>query len=328
MRCHSMIRIRTSERQPELLESSTSSVKHLAQAACGLTVLLASAVSAYDPLHEEIFEGLFGGHTPRKKAPGGKQVIDETLSRETLSDQPLAIDDPDLQACIDRALPDTSMTQIQTVEVVGDADWTRQFTRTVHWKQYERSHSRLYMRIDKPGADAGIAILFVEQGSDKPDYFAYSPAIKRPRRVTGSAMTTSVLGTDFTYEDLSHFQTIINTERAIRRHDAVINDRATYVLETIPDENASAYSQIRSYLDMDLCVPIKTEFFGHNGSLDKELVIDPADVQQVDGQQIPFRAVMFNHRQKSRSIFVVDSVEVDPELGDNLFSVAGLKKGR
>ena len=111
-------------------------------------------------------------------------------------------------------------------------------------------------------------------------------------------------------------------------NDAVINDRATYVLETIPDENASAYSQIRSYLDMDLCVPIKTEFFGHNGSLDKELVIDPADVQQVDGQQIPFRAVMFNHRQKSRSIFVVDSVEVDPELGDNLFSVAGLKKGR
>ena len=84
------------------------------------------------------------------------------------------------------------MTQSQTVEVMVDADWTRKFTRTVHWKRYERAHSRLYMRIDKPGSDAGVAILFAERGDDKPDYYAYSPAIKRPRRVTGSAIDLAV----------------------------------------------------------------------------------------------------------------------------------------
>ena len=245
-----------------------------------------------------------------------------------MSAEPLDINDPELQACIDRALPQTSMTQSQTVEVMVDADWTRKFTRTVHWKRYERAHSRLYMRIDKPGSDAGVAILFAERGDDKPDYYAYSPAIKRPRRVTGSAITTSVLGTDFTYEDLRHFQTIINTENAVRRDDAVISDHPTYVLETVPQENVSACSQIRSYLDKDLCVPIKTEFFGHNGSLDKELIIDPDDVQQVEAQWVPYKAVMFNHVHKSRTVFSVESVEIDPDLGDNLFTVAGLKKGR
>ena len=299
------------------------SISSLATILSGLTILITSPAFADDPLGDEIFDILFDDVSPTVK-----KANDKTLRPATLSSEPLDINDPELQACIDRALPKASMTQTQSVEVVGDDDWTRQFSRTVHWKRYERAHSRLYMRIDKPGSDAGVAILFAERGDDKPDYYAYSPAIKRPRRVTGSAITTSVLGTDFTYEDLRHFQTIINTENAVRRDDAVISDHPTYVLETVPQENVSAYSQIRSYLDKDLCVPIKTEFFGHNGSLDKELIIDPDDVQQVEAQWVPYKAVMFNYVHKSRTVFSVESVEIDPDLGDNLFTVAGLKEGR
>ena len=186
----------------------------------------------------------------------------------------------------------------------------------------------MFMRIDKPATDAGIALLFVEQGDGKPDYFAYSPAIKRPRRVTGSAITTSVLGSDFTYEDLHHFQKIANTRSAVRSHDAVVNDRPTYVLETTPDENISAYASIRSYLDKDLCIPIKTEFFGYNGSLDKELIINPTDVRKVDEQWVPFRATMFNRRGSSQTTFEVETVEINPEFPDGYFNVATLKKGR
>jgi len=291
------------------------------------------AAHAGNTLYDDVFDALFGDKKSadekrQKSSLRDRRISEKFGSRESnLSSSPDP-DDPALQACIDRALPSDTMTQEQSVKVSGKGGWTRNFIRTVHWKRYKKGRSRMFMRIDKPAADAGIALLFVERGDDKPDYFAYSPAIKRPRRVTGSAITTSVLGTDFTYEDLHHFQKIGNTRSAVRSHDAVINDRPTYVLETSPDENISAYSSIRSYLDKDLCIPIKTEFFGYNGSLDKELIIDPIDVRKVDEQWVPFRATMFNRRQSSQTTFEVETVEINPKLPDGYFNVATLKKGR
>ena len=89
----------------------------------------------------------------------------------------------------------------------------------------------------------------------------------------------------------------------------------------------TAYSRIRTYMDKELCLPMKSEFYGINGSLDKELWIERDAVKPVGNRQIPFRTVMTNHKNGTHSEFIVEEAQVDPDLRDSTFTRSELKRG-
>lgn len=111
-----------------------------------------------------------------------------------------------------------------------------------------------------------------------------------------------------------------------RLEDADIDGYGAHVIETYPDEDTSAYSCIRAYIDQALCIPIKTEFFGHNGTLDKMLVTVRDSIREFNGRPVPFRTAMCNLKKNSHSIVDVIEVEIDTELRDSLFTFAKVKK--
>jgi hypothetical protein len=238
-----------------------------------------------------------------------------------------ARDDAEMRACVDRALPEVSMRQLLTVIVTGGSGRSRETTRSLQWKRFEDGFSRALIRIIAPVNESGLAVLLKEREGIEPTIYMYTPELQRTRRVGGGAISGSIMGTDISYEDFTHFMKIIKSNGYTYLEDQEIDGYPVYVLETIPDDSRSAYSAIRTYMDQALCLPIKTEFFGLNGSLDKELSVDREQVKPIGNRQIPHRTMMVNHKNDTYSEFLVDEVEVDPDLRDSIFSKAELRRG-
>ena len=233
----------------------------------------------------------------------------------------------ELRGCAERLSPERTMVQKQQVKVVSDEGWVRESSRTMYWKRFDDETVKVLFQVDGPKSEAGLKVLMEKSADRDPVIHVYMPDTKRARRLVGSGASNSVLGTDFTYEDAMHLESFLNTENTRRADDAIVDGHPVIVVETTPESDTSAYSLIRTYIDEPSCLPIKTEFLGPSGSLDKTFAVDRDHMKEINGRWIPFRSVMFNHKNKSRTEFVVSEVEIDVDLKDRLFTVAEIKRG-
>jgi hypothetical protein len=187
---------------------------------------------------------------------------------------------------------------------------------------------RVLFRVVRPKSEAGLSLLVIQRADADAVMYVHTPDIERARRVVGSGASNSVLGTDFTFEDAQHLQGFLTAAGVTRVADGTVDGQPAMVAETRPDADRSAYSLIRTYIDKRTCLPMKTEFLGPNGSLDKTLVLVRDEVSDIGGRAIPSRMIMFNHRQKQRTELTASDIRVDAELPDSLFSVAEIAKTR
>lgn len=239
---------------------------------------------------------------------------------------PLEALDADLRRCAERILPAASMVQKQVVRVISEQGWQRESTRTLYWKRFENATVKMLFEVERPLSEAGLKVLIIKSGVADPVLYVYTPDTGRARRMVGSGASNSVLGTDLTYEDALHFERFLQAGGSTRKPDRELAGHAAFVLETKPSDDSSAYSLIRTFVDKALCVPVKTEFFGSNGSLDKTLVTNRDDVKIIGERSIALSTVMYNHKLKSRSEFEVTEVALDVALADRLFTLSEIKK--
>ena len=241
---------------------------------------------------------------------------------------PARIEDPEVRACAERALPTETASQLQKIEVVGANGFVRESRRIIYWKRSENSDSRVLVRVMEPIDDRGVAVLINDDAEGNVvTYMTYSPKIQRIRRVTGESFFGSILGTDFTYEDFSYFYRVDEREEVVRVKDSNVDGYAAYVLETVKANDNAHYSLIRFYVDKDFCLPVRTDFLAPNGELRKQLLVEREEIQMVDDHWVPFRTTMTDFKLNTQTIFIVEEVAIDPDLREGLFEVSELKSG-
>ena len=213
-----------------------------------------------------------------------------------------------LAACAAHALPERSMRQTQQVRIVSESGWTRESTRTVSWQRFDDGTIKVLFHVERPKTEAGLKLLVVQGPHVDPVIYVFSPDLNRARRVVGSGASNSVLGTDFTFEDALYLQRFLTSAATRQVGDATLDGHAAFVAEARPDEDNSAYSLIRTYIDKETCLPMKSEFFGLNGALDKTLTLARDSVEAIAGHAIPRRMVMENHQRKQRTELTASAV--------------------
>ena len=238
------------------------------------------------------------------------------------------IEDPEVRACAERALPTKTATQVQKVQVVGANGYVRESKRKVFWKRSENNESRVLVRVMEPRDEKGIGVLINDDVEKNiVTYMTYSPKIKRVRRVSGESFFGSILGTDFTYEDFSYFYRVDEREEVARVEDSDVDGYPAYVLETVKPDDNSHYSLLRFYIDKEVCLPIRTDFFAPNGALRKQLIVERSEINMVDDHWVPFRTTMSDLKLKTQSVFIVEEIEIDPEIDDGIFETSELSRG-
>ncbi len=188
--------------------------------------------------------------------------------------------------------------------------------------------SNALMRVSSPPDMRGAGLLLLEK-EKRNDTFMYLPELKRVRRVTGRSLSSSVFGTDFSYEEFEWLQGMGRRGRSTRLADAVIEARPVHVVESRPaSDGGSAYERIVTYVDGEHCVPLQVEFYAEGDRLRKVLTTDPEQIRPEGTVPVPRRFEMRNLRQETTTEVLVESVELGTELKRALFTSRNLESGR
>ena len=231
-----------------------------------------------------------------------------------------------LAACAAHALPEKTMRQTQAVRITSASGWQRESLRTVYWQRFDDGSIKVLFHVERPRTEAGLKLLVVQKPEVDPVIYVYSPDMNRARRVVGSGASNSVLGTDFTFEDALYLQRFLTADTTTEAGDAVLDGHPAFVAEARPAADDSAYSLIRTFVDKHNCLPMKTEFYGQSGALDKTLTLARDSIIDVNGHAIARVMVMDNHKQKQRTELTASAVEVNVELPASLFTLAEIEK--
>ena len=229
------------------------------------------------------------------------------------------ISDPAIQACIDKLMPDISLTQIITLRSFDESGLIEESAGNMYWRRAEGDKSRAVIRLTAPASRKGLAVLMVESDSLEPKMYLYVPDLDRTRRVTGKQIATSMMGTDFSYEEFSQFQKTAAETDTKRIEDQTVDGTPAYVLETTPGGADSVYSRILTFVDQARCIPLQTQFFGVNGELSKELLATPDEIKQVGDRYVPHHVVMYDRIKSTRTELILENIEIDVELSDGIF---------
>lgn len=249
------------------------------------------------------------------------------------------IEDAGARACCQKNLPEKSMRQKVRLTVADDRGTVSNLAATLYWKKFDQ---RAKARVDltAPARQSGTVVLLTEQASEEdgsspePEVVLYKPGERRDRLITVSALSGEMLGTDFSYEDFSHFygtNADINIERLA---DEQWEDRDTIVVQSKPTDadaafdRGSTYTHVITRFDREQCVPLNVRFFEEDDELRKELIVDTAEIREVAGRWVPHRMTMHDYSEDSRTILFVDEVDFDADLKRRLFDRSSLKRGR
>ncbi|MFT4581451.1 MAG: hypothetical protein ACI915_000183 [Gammaproteobacteria bacterium] len=230
------------------------------------------------------------------------------------------IDDPVIKACVERMMPAKTLSQGLSLRSFDDSGLIEESVAKLYWGRDEKGKSRGVIRLSAPASRKGLAVLMIEGDADEPKMYLYVPDLKRSRRVTGQQLATSMMGTDFSYEEFSHFQNTASDAQTKRVEDQVLNDISTYVFETTSTTPDPQYSRILTFVDQTRCVPLHTQFFAPNGELNKELIATVDEIKPVGDRHIPHHVTMYDRNKNTRTELIIEDVEIDIELNGGIFS--------
>lgn len=240
------------------------------------------------------------------------------------------IEDPVVRDCLARTLPERAMTQKIRFKTYDRGDLLGESAADLYWKRFEDGGSRALVRLTGPPRKIGLALLAEEKADNtlRQDVTVYLPELRVVRRISGAALSGSMFGTNFSYDDFVQLQGMLHKRSVSRLADVTLNERPAYVLETVPQHPDSRYTRIITLIDQAWCVAVRLRFYGADDAMLKELVVDPQSVQEIAGRWIPHALVLTEHDKSGRTELFVDQIAINPELKPNLFTEAELRRGR
>lgn len=213
----------------------------------------------------------------------------------------------------------------------GDQSYSRveiivekpRFKRTIVLDSYDsRKNDRFFIRILKPKKDENTTFLKVKQ-----NFWQYIPSIGREIKIEASLLADSWMGSDFTNDDLIKQVSIVDDyEHAFLEQPL----EGYYKIQMIPKPASPAvWAKIILTLRKGDCLPVKEEFYDHQGRLKKVMLL--SDFKVMDGRMIPCKVVMSsleNQKVISRTTLINLKVQFKQKIPESVFSKANLRKAQ
>jgi Outer membrane lipoprotein-sorting protein len=229
-----------------------------------------------------------------------------------------------IKSCLQHNLPETTSAQSIELRARDRSGYEQVLEADVYWKRYGDDQARVMMYFREPVDIRGARFLIVQKQPQN-DMYIYMPSLFTVRRVTSRNISSSIMGTDFSYEDFERMQGILSDTRAEQFPDDTLAGRPVYVLMSYPPEN-SGYVKVATYMDKASCIPLATELYESGNRLRKQLTIDPADIRSQAGISYPTELVIKDLKEKTETRLIVHNVVIGMTLGDDLFDPEKLKQ--
>jgi len=202
-------------------------------------------------------------------------------------------------------------------------------TMTIHGKRNSRTMTSVSYSVgDKqsfteylsPAREKGTKMLKLE---DK--LWIYSPDTDRIIQISGHMLRQSVMGSDFSYEDMMDDRELKDTYNATLVGEEEVDGINSFVLELIAKVEDVSYHSRKVWIDKEHFVPLKEDLFAKSGQLLKRTNL--SDIQKIQGKWFPMRMVYKDMlKQGDGTELHITKIQFNQEIPEYLFSKAALKQ--
>jgi len=236
--------------------------------------------------------------------------------------------DPEVAACIRRNTAKTTAIQKLELRSTDRIGSEKILVADIYLKRFANQSSGLIAYFKEPEDLWGTRLLVIEKAPQN-EMYLYMPALFKIRRITSKRISSSMYGSDFSYEDLERLYGMLSSEPAEQKADTHIDGQAVYVLVSRPSAGSgSKYESVVSYFDKKTCVVRKVEFFEAGPRLRKVLLVDAEKVRSIGDIKVPHEYLMNDIRDKTETRMTVRGVRLDVPIPDTVFDHTKLKDFR
>jgi outer membrane lipoprotein-sorting protein len=177
-----------------------------------------------------------------------------------------------------------------------------------------------YMEFTSPARDKGTR--FLKLGDEM---WMYIPAVERATKIAGHMLRQSMMGSDFSYDDVVENRRLIELYHAELETTEEIDGKECYVLQLtakIPDIN---YYSRKMWVDKDIRAAVKVELYAKSGKLLKEVIT--SEFISISGYTFPTKIKMANKlRRDTYTELELEDVSLDIQIPDRIFTKAYLER--
>lgn len=232
-----------------------------------------------------------------------------------------------VRACVEANAPKIS-TRLRLTLRVSDADGEQSESRfRLFWRRLEGGEQKALIRFAAPEDLANAAVLIEGVTEVRPRVHLYLPDLGKPQRVTSREQLEGFLGpADLGVDEIRFLLDPVGDERhQLLDAPGDVEGRPAWVLESTPEkESSSRYSRTLTFVDRELCIPLRAEMYQADVSEPRVLNIDPARVTREAEAWVPRELVFRDPGRGSVTTLSVDEVEVDVPIAPSLLTVPAL----
>lgn len=155
--------------------------------------------------------------------------------------------------------------------------------------------------------------------------YVYSPDSEEIIPITGHMLKESVMGSDMSYEDTINNDTLESQYNPTIVEESEFNGNKVWVIELIGKKKTLSYPKRKMWVSKENYLPLKTEYYALSGSKLKEETI--LEVKKIGERFFPVVSEMRDLlRKNSKTVFKMNSVELDIQLPKNIFTMQNLQR--
>ena len=192
-------------------------------------------------------------------------------------------------------------------------------TRTMTSKSYTVGNKQSFTEYLSPAREKGTKMLKLE---DK--LWIFSPSTDRTIQISGHMLRQSVMGSDFSYEDMMDDRELLDIYDAVVVGEEELDGRNNHILELNAKVDDAAYHSRKMWIDTERFVPVKEELFAKSGQMLKRTTL--GDIQKIGGRWFPMNMVYKDMlKQGDGTEINITSIKFNQIIPEYIFTKAALK---
>jgi len=157
----------------------------------------------------------------------------------------------------------------------------------------------------------------------KDEIYLYYPDAEETIRLQGAALRQAVMGSDFSYEDMTGDKGILGSYSVTLDGEESIDGNPCYMLTLTAKTRDVPYQTEIMWVDKELFIYRQVHKLAKSGKLLKEMKL--MDLVKVDGLNIPSRLTMVDKLKRNSSTeFHMDSIKLGIALPADIFTIGEL----
>jgi outer membrane lipoprotein-sorting protein len=218
-----------------------------------------------------------------------------------------AITPEEVMKRIDQEMYLPSAQYAVTMQIVYDPD----DIRTSDMEVYTQGTDTARIIVKSPPRDKDME--FLRRGKS---LWIYFPRNMRTLLIQGHRLREGMLGSDFSYEDMTESSTLLEDYSAEFLPQSNVGELQLLLTAKVPDVT---YYQRRVTVDTTHWVPTHVELISKSGKILKDMVLD--QVTKVKGHWLPYRTTMRDLlRQNTSTTMTITSMKIGITFPEDFFS--------